>query len=148
MFRRLRDISMRSNIKRHSSNTTAINMKNVASMKKGKFWPFTRIEQAEKTIEAPDTKHWPKAVDLDSSGKVKEPVCGPTRKHLRERYEKPNWTSYTGYIPVDSGKLFYWYMPSLNNPRDDPFVLWLTGGPGCSSMMASVMEMGPCFVQR
>ena len=44
--------------------------------------------------------------------------------------------------------IFTRYMPSLNNPREDPFVLWLTGGPGCSSMLASVIELGPCFVQR
>ena len=41
---------------------------------------------------------------------------------------------------------FYWYFESRNAPATDPLVLWLTGGPGCSSEVALFGENGPCKV--
>uniref|UniRef100_A0A0R0JSZ7 Uncharacterized protein n=2 Tax=Glycine subgen. Soja TaxID=1462606 RepID=A0A0R0JSZ7_SOYBN len=32
---------------------------------------------------------------------------------------------------------------SENNPKEDPFMLWLTGGPGCSAFSGLVIEIGP-----
>lgn len=51
----------------------------------------------------------------------------------------------TGFIKVTSLKdqLFYWFFPSQGNPNTDPLVLWLTGGPGCSSEIAIFIENGP-----
>ncbi|KAK6759619.1 hypothetical protein RB195_021290 [Necator americanus] len=51
---------------------------------------------------------------------------------------------YTGYLSVsNTKKLFYWYIESENNPTEDPVVLWLNGGPGCSSLEGLFVEMGP-----
>ncbi|CAJ0608993.1 unnamed protein product [Cylicocyclus nassatus] len=51
---------------------------------------------------------------------------------------------YTGYLNVsETKKLFYWYIESENDPDKDPVVLWLNGGPGCSSLEGLFMEMGP-----
>ncbi|XP_057732547.1 serine carboxypeptidase-like 20 [Arachis stenosperma] len=55
---------------------------------------------------------------------------------------------YSGYITVDgnveSGKnLFYYFVSSERNPAKDPVVLWLNGGPGCSSFDGFVYEHGP-----
>lgn len=39
-------------------------------------------------------------------------------------------------------KLFYYYVLSERNPSQDPVVLWLNGGPGCSSFDGFVYEHG------
>jgi len=44
--------------------------------------------------------------------------------------------------------LFYWGFQSRNNPATDPVVLWMTGGPGCSSSLALLFENGPYFVNQ
>ena len=41
---------------------------------------------------------------------------------------------------------FYWAFESRNDPANDPVVLWHTGGPGCSGMLALVVENGPCHL--
>jgi len=53
---------------------------------------------------------------------------------------------YYGYINVNqryNANLFYWMFESQSNPATDPLVLWLTGGPGCSSEVALFFENGP-----
>ncbi len=42
--------------------------------------------------------------------------------------------------------LFYWFFESRQTPEKDPLVVWLTGGPGCSSMLALLVENGPFLI--
>ncbi|CAL5353378.1 unnamed protein product [Camellia sinensis] len=50
---------------------------------------------------------------------------------------------YSGYVTIDEAhgkKLFYYFVLSEANPSNDPVVLWLNGGPGCSSFDGFVYE--------
>lgn len=53
--------------------------------------------------------------------------------------------SYAGLLPVDNtGKeLFFWFVPTTNTAADDEIVIWLNGGPGCSSLDGFLKENGP-----
>ena len=44
--------------------------------------------------------------------------------------------------------MFYWYFPSFSDPKNDPLVFWLSGGPGCSSSMALFTENGPFEIYK
>lgn len=39
-------------------------------------------------------------------------------------------------------RMFYFFFESRNR-KEDPVVIWLTGGPGCSSELAFFYENGP-----
>ncbi|KAF0747662.1 hypothetical protein AaE_007642 [Aphanomyces astaci] len=43
--------------------------------------------------------------------------------------------------------MFYWLVESESNPSTDPLVLWLNGGPGCSSLGGFFTDLGPFVVQ-
>ncbi|XP_004492244.4 serine carboxypeptidase-like 20 [Cicer arietinum] len=57
-----------------------------------------------------------------------------------------NSKHYAGYVTVDEShgrNLYYYFVESESNPSKDPVVLWLNGGPGCSSFDGFVFEHGP-----
>ncbi|KAI2662412.1 Lysosomal protective protein [Labeo rohita] len=60
---------------------------------------------------------------------------------------KPNYRQWSGYLKASSGKfLHYWFVTSQRDPLKDPVVLWLNGGPGCSSLDGFLSENGPFHV--
>eukprot|EP00271_Cylindrocystis_brebissonii_P007439 TRINITY_DN20990_c0_g1_i1.p1 TRINITY_DN20990_c0_g1~~TRINITY_DN20990_c0_g1_i1.p1 ORF type:complete len:516 (-),score=24.40 TRINITY_DN20990_c0_g1_i1:761-2308(-) len=60
--------------------------------------------------------------------------------------DAPFFRQYAGYVPINvtTGKTFFYYLvESIKFPQKAPLVLWLNGGPGCSSLIGFFEEIGP-----
>uniref|UniRef100_A0AAQ4QY58 Carboxypeptidase n=1 Tax=Gasterosteus aculeatus aculeatus TaxID=481459 RepID=A0AAQ4QY58_GASAC len=67
--------------------------------------------------------------------------------HLPGMSFKPNYRQWSGHLQARPGKfLHYWFVTSQRDPVKDPLVLWLNGGPGCSSLDGFLSENGPFHV--
>ncbi|XP_010464446.1 PREDICTED: serine carboxypeptidase-like 27 [Camelina sativa] len=77
-------------------------------------------------------------------------------EQLRDRISKlpgqpsnVDFRQYSGYVTVNEERgraLFYWLVesPLTRDPKSRPLVLWLNGGPGCSSVAyGGAEEIGP-----
>ncbi|KAG4204718.1 hypothetical protein ERO13_A04G058500v2 [Gossypium hirsutum] len=62
-----------------------------------------------------------------------------------------DFAHYAGYVTVNkhSGRaLFYWFFEAAKDPDSKPLLLWLNGGPGCSSVAyGEAEEIGPFHIR-
>lgn len=60
----------------------------------------------------------------------------------------PTVNVYTGYLDVDDGAkhMFFYFFESRRDPANDDVMMWINGGPGCSSATGLLMELGPCSI--
>ncbi|MBA0759150.1 hypothetical protein Gotri_022072 [Gossypium trilobum] len=71
--------------------------------------------------------------------------------HLYDQITLPGqpeieFRQFSGYIDIDpdAGRsLFYYFVEAEKDPLDLPLTIWLTGGPGCSSVGDSFVGIGP-----
>ncbi|EJU01527.1 alpha/beta-hydrolase [Dacryopinax primogenitus] len=75
----------------------------------------------------------------------------PDFPHHSVRIKRTEWcdpvvAAYTGYVDAGPRHMFFYYFESRRSPATDPLLLWLTGGPGGSSAIGLLMELGPCRV--
>ncbi|TVY21483.1 putative serine carboxypeptidase [Lachnellula arida] len=60
--------------------------------------------------------------------------------------------SYAGLMPISKEKnetreLYFWFFPTENTEASDEILIWLNGGPGCSSLEGVLQENGPFLWQ-
>ncbi|CAN4092757.1 unnamed protein product [Withania somnifera] len=73
-------------------------------------------------------------------------------ENLPGEQEGVDFKQYSGYVTVDpiAGRaLFYYFVESPQDSASKPLVLWLNGGPGCSSLGGGAFgELGPFRVRK
>ncbi|KAJ4745211.1 Carboxypeptidase [Rhynchospora pubera] len=123
---------------------------NEAQMLHKIIWSPRQAESANPMIFSP------LAADTDANEIDSEPLSPEEQHKLRKadqitklpgQPEGVNFAQYSGYIPVnkkEGRELFYYLVESPQNASSKPLVLWLNGGPGCSSLgYGAFEEVGP-----
>jgi len=76
----------------------------------------------------------------------------PTEDYVKSLPEMEDFPYgvYSGYVPLTntSKEIYYMLVESQNDWKTDPLLIWLNGGPGCSSMLGWATENGPWLLKE
>ncbi|RPB23264.1 serine carboxypeptidase [Terfezia boudieri ATCC MYA-4762] len=94
-------------------------------------------------------------------------IESPVNSDIKIRFKSPDYRicnttntsqkQYSGHIHLPPGTLapieqdypintFFWFFEARQSPQDAPLTIWLNGGPGSSSLIGMLQEIGPCEV--
>lgn len=99
--------------------------------------------------------------DVNIVDQEKESGFTHAKKIVEKKFRFPNLVDpggvsvddlghHAGYYQIQhshAAKMFYFFFESRNSKKD-PVVIWLTGGPGCSSELALFYENGPFSIAK
>lgn len=87
------------------------------------------------------------AAQLSLSLEVNFSLSAADKISLLPGQPQVNFQQFSGYVTVDEKQkkaLFYYFVEAEVDPSSKPLVLWLNGGPGCSSLgVGAFSENGP-----
>ncbi|GJN31651.1 hypothetical protein PR202_gb20072 [Eleusine coracana subsp. coracana] len=117
----------------------------------GRLWQFSRSRM--------EMQHDQIDIEIPVSWSMDHPIYGSPQDGLKKDDKvselpgqpgKAVFDQYAGYVTVDaaSGKALFYYFAEAAEAPTKPLVLWLNGGPGCSSLGGAMLEIGPFYVNR
>nr|KAJ0211866.1 hypothetical protein LSAT_V11C400205690 [Lactuca sativa] len=111
---------------------------------------LNKLMKSRRSENPPHVKPWTEEDTSNLSPLSIVPQQGSKEEDMIDKLPgqpQVDFDHYSGYVTVDSkvGKaLFYYFAESPHNSSTNPLVLWLNGGPGCSSFGYGAMEeLGP-----
>ncbi|GMI78514.1 serine carboxypeptidase-like 40 [Hibiscus trionum] len=115
---------------------------------------LNRLIESRKSSSPPRPELWAQLGDQEDGhnspvhvGSQRGLMQGDKINALPGQPEGVDFDQYAGYVTVDPiahRALFYYFVESPENSSGKPLVLWLNGGPGCSSFgYGAMQELGP-----
>ncbi|GKC31949.1 peptidase S10, serine carboxypeptidase, alpha/beta hydrolase fold protein, partial [Tanacetum coccineum] len=89
----------------------------------------------------------------DASQQMNIVFCGTTMEawsssfNTEDAFQRVN-SRYIGVGEDETVQLFYFFVESEGNPEEDPLIIWLAEGPGCSNLHAFFFEISPLKIQN